>query len=220
MEKIPDSKWIASLVCAAFEEGRYELGQALARLCGQALWMERERESALLPAVPVVAASVYTPEHRHVQAPEPAAPACGWVFADGVWVTGWSNGGHGYPCHYQLGHEGGHDAGVASEPAAADDGEPPVMTYSNCLHRPEHVLYAEPCPHGCHVPRVAVEDTPTAVTPSARCVYQSATGKECHGVLYWADSLAAPEGTYQGGWVHLDGNYRDHDPVADRPVER
>lgn len=63
-ERISDSKWLASMVVAAYTEERYDLGEALARLCGQAHRMERDR--AILPAP--VPASVYSP--AHVQKPE------------------------------------------------------------------------------------------------------------------------------------------------------
>lgn len=58
MEKIPDSEWLASMVAAAYTDGRYDLGEALARLCGQAHRMEQ----AQLPILPPEPA----PEPLHV----------------------------------------------------------------------------------------------------------------------------------------------------------
>jgi hypothetical protein len=74
-QRIPDSQWIAPIVVQAFNEGRFELGAALARLTVQAQRMEKA-----IPAVGSAPLPIYEDVNRtgtvyaqqHVQTP--AAP--------------------------------------------------------------------------------------------------------------------------------------------------
>ena len=187
MEKIPDSQWLASMVAAAYSEQRYELGEALARLCGQAYRMERSRQLSDEPVDPKVYASLR--EHTRVQPTvQPAAPAPDSCVICGVGIK-WSQ------LHQHWFHVNG-EGGAVTSPLPAHEARPTTRNESN----------APP----------VTGDAPTLVTPSAVCIAQVShnghTTQECHGVLYWDTQEGMP-----AGWMHLNSDLDGHVPVANRP---
>lgn len=216
VNKIPDSEWLASMVVSAYQDQRYDLGEALARLCGQAVRMERSNGATPVTAVAVVGPLVYEPGHamctdcatRH---PAGLCPGDTDPFPDIPNDSpGWAPGEYEHrligppdPCQYcgagirwsaklqEWTHINSEGSPVAS-PLPAHVGRPPgAINESN----------AQP-----------VQEAPTRVVPSARCraMVSDAGGiSECHEVLYW---------TEQTGWVHLN-QADDHQAEPDRPVQ-
>lgn len=193
-EKISDSKWLASLVVAAYTEERYELGEALARLCGQAHRMERAAAPAPGGAGGFTEAT-WRPvdpeshEPKHVQelvrtherpATTEGCQTCGvaidWSIGTQRWV-----------------HINGEGQWVTS-PLPAHDGVPALAVNESNAPAP-------------------AEEAPTAVVPSGRCIAPMSGGAECHGVIYWTVAAAG----LPAGWVHLDPSINRHDPVPNRP---
>lgn len=186
-DKIPDSEWLASMVVAAFTEQRYELGEALARLCGRAVRMEQAGALAAAPLDPAVYAALPKPEHvlKLVQTHEAQADT-ELCQEDGCATPiRWSR------VHLHWYHI--NSEGKAVAPWFPHDGKPPAAV--NESNAPDDTL----------------------VTPSARCiakVYTPSGTDECHGVLYWATSATGPA---IPGWLHLDRNIDGHIPVANVP---
>jgi hypothetical protein len=63
------------MVVAAFTEQRYDLGEALARLCGRAWRMERDRK--LMPAPVPVSPGPTNPGYPEGSGPDTPCPLCG-----------------------------------------------------------------------------------------------------------------------------------------------
>lgn len=194
-EKISDCKWLASLVVAAYSEERYDLGEALARLCGKAHRMEL----AAAPALPVDPAIYQTvpkpdpePQHepRHVQAlvqaieRDPQERPVEWC-EDCNMMIRWSIRTQEW-VHINAGGQ------WVTSPVPAHVGRPPAAVNES---------------------NAPAEETPTAVTPSGRCTYPGPGGTECHGVVYWTAAAAG----LPAGWVHMDPSINGHEPVSNRP---
>jgi hypothetical protein len=240
VDRTPDSGWLASLVVVAYSEQRYDLGEALARLCGQAHRMESA--AAMVPAVPVVVGpEVYQPEHSHVQEHDP-------VTGEELYNCGIPNHRHTYKATNWCAHS--CEIGIAGpdDPFRTDSEHcracneiappAPVNVCQDCgvgirwsinhqewshINGEGNAVTSRQPPHvgrpaaaiNEEAPMPPAEEAPTLVTPSARCIAtvgDPGRQTECHGVLYWAaDALAEP------GWLHFDPQVSGHQPVANRP---
>jgi hypothetical protein len=180
------------MVVAAYSEERYDLGEALARLCGQASRMEKYPKLAAVPVDPAVYEVAPAPRHepQHVQElaqrHEPEAPLptdgcsdCGGTIRWSMVLQEWT--------HID-------DRGRSITPTWAHKGRPAeAVNESNA-----------PAP----------EEAGTLVVPSGRCVAHVArNGGECHGVIYWA----APTAGLPAMWLHFDPAITDHAVVPNRP---
>jgi hypothetical protein len=199
---MPDSEWLAQVTAEAFNQGRIELGAAIARLAVQAHRMERA--AAVAPVVPVDA-HLYEEVNR-----------TGPIFTSGraaVEVEVLAAGG-GAPGAGTGGGTGG--AGPDDTPDAATRmAIGAAIEAGECVNGYGAVVPpgSEECAVGEHTHRLmAVPPSGAApIVPAARC--KALTGSdglrgECHGVLAWDG----------GEWKHIDPRVVDHAPVPDRAV--